>query len=77
VIEPAWQIVLGNPKFLKHLGVALGDSGPLTPHAKFPHASEQHCIVSTWIVSGESAGIGVRLVDSTTSLEQFVPHIIQ
>ena len=46
---------------------------------KVPNFDGNYPIIGSWVIGGESAGIGIRESDTevTGNLSRFVPHIIE
>jgi glutathionylspermidine synthase len=47
--------------------------------APIPSFSGMHPVIGSWVIDGESAGIGIRESDTliTTNLSRFVPHLFE
>lgn len=48
-------------------------------YVALPNFDGNNAVIGSWVIDGESAGIGVRESDSliTNNLSRFVPHIIK
>lgn len=48
-------------------------------YIKLPNFDGNHAVIGSWVIDGESAGMGIRESDSmiTNNFSRFVPHIIK